>query len=213
MACSLVALIVVNYGVEYNIITPKFFAILVLMVLVTTIQTVPLMQCIDPPSRSAKTAIETIEWEEREAAKKAAKEAAKLAAAAAPTNGGEASALAPGAAAEVDRVKTLDVEAADGGGGGGGSEADTIQVRAMMSSSGAHDVIVARHQRTQTAGMEATAAGTGSALPPGRWGFFRRFQRRAASATSHASGPVADVDVAVDLYEDALAAAASASSY
>jgi Kef-type K+ transport system membrane component KefB len=57
MSCKgLIALIVVNFGLTYEIITDRFFAILVLMVLVTTIMTVPLMQCVDPPSRQKQTA-------------------------------------------------------------------------------------------------------------------------------------------------------------
>ena len=59
MSCKgLVALIVVNYGIDYGIITDKFFAILILMVLVTTMQTVPLVDLIDPPSRAAESAAE-----------------------------------------------------------------------------------------------------------------------------------------------------------
>jgi hypothetical protein len=71
MSCKgLIALIVVNYGMSYKIITPKLFAILILMVLVTTMQTVPLLLLVDPPSRAAVSAAELREWEDsmREAA-------------------------------------------------------------------------------------------------------------------------------------------------
>lgn len=74
---GLIALIIVTYGLDLGIITKKFFAILVLMVLVTTIQTVPLVLCVDPPSRAAQSALESAAWEEgqnraREAAAAAA---------------------------------------------------------------------------------------------------------------------------------------------
>ena len=90
MSCKgLVALIVVNYGLDYGIITEKFFAILILMVLVTTMQTVPLVDLIDPPSRAAQSAIELVAYEamvsareEKAKIKVAAKVAAKAKAAA-----------------------------------------------------------------------------------------------------------------------------------
>lgn len=61
---GLVALIVANYGIEYGIITPKLFAIIIVMVLVTTMQTVPLVHLIDPPSRAAQSAAEAKVWED-----------------------------------------------------------------------------------------------------------------------------------------------------
>jgi Kef-type K+ transport system membrane component KefB len=65
MSCKgLIALIVVNYGLEFNIITPKLFAILILMVLITTMQTVPLVLLIDPPSRAEASAAELKAWED-----------------------------------------------------------------------------------------------------------------------------------------------------
>ena len=55
MSCKgLVALIVVNIANDSGMITPLFFAILVLMVLVTTLSTVPLMDLVDPPSATAR---------------------------------------------------------------------------------------------------------------------------------------------------------------
>lgn len=64
MACKgLIALIVVNYGINLGLITPKLFAILVLMVLLTTMQTVPLVLLIDPPGRAAASAAEVAAWE------------------------------------------------------------------------------------------------------------------------------------------------------
>lgn len=77
VAAGLIALIIVTYGLDLGIITRKFFAILVLMVLVTTIQTVPLVLCVDPPSRAAQSARESAAWE---AAQNQAREAAAAAA-------------------------------------------------------------------------------------------------------------------------------------
>lgn len=64
MSCKgLIALIVVNFGYDFGVITPKFFAILVLMVLVTTMQTVPLVDCVDPPSRAKQSAADVAAWD------------------------------------------------------------------------------------------------------------------------------------------------------
>ena len=85
MTCKgLIALIVVNYGIAYNLISSRLFAILILMVLITTIQTVPLILCVDPPSRAALSAQEVRAWETSSAeaaAARAAKKAATKAAA------------------------------------------------------------------------------------------------------------------------------------
>jgi hypothetical protein len=108
MSCKgLVALIIVNYGITENIISPRFFAILVLMVLVTTMQTVPLVLLVDPPSRAKKSAEEVHAWEEAEAraaealadaqaAKAAARAAAKAARAGAGAEGGAGEGAGPG---------------------------------------------------------------------------------------------------------------------
>ncbi len=51
MTCKgLIALVVLNVGLDAKAITQKFFSILVLMVLVATVGTVPLVNFLDPPS-------------------------------------------------------------------------------------------------------------------------------------------------------------------
>jgi Kef-type K+ transport system membrane component KefB len=111
MSCKgLIALIVVNFGYDFGVVTPKFFAILVLMVLVTTMQTVPLVDLVDPPSRAKESALELAAWEASEA-----KRAAEAAAAAA----------AHAKAAAAEELHPLG-GSGGGGTGGGGSGAMTI---------------------------------------------------------------------------------------
>lgn len=51
MSCKgLVALVVVNFGIDYDVITPKLFSILIVMVLVTSFLTVPLTELVLPLS-------------------------------------------------------------------------------------------------------------------------------------------------------------------
>jgi Kef-type K+ transport system membrane component KefB len=65
MACKgLIALIVVNFGLDHEIITERFFAILVLMVLITTMQTTVIVECIEPASRARQSAMEMLKFEE-----------------------------------------------------------------------------------------------------------------------------------------------------
>ena len=65
MACKgLIALIVVNFGLDHEIITERFFAILVLMVLITTMQTTVIIECIEPASRARQSAMEMLKFEE-----------------------------------------------------------------------------------------------------------------------------------------------------
>ncbi len=102
MSCKgLIALIVVNFGHDYGVITDTFFAILVLMVLVTTMMTVPLVMLVDPPSRAKESAAEAAVWEASVEAASAAASAAAAAAIAA-SSGQEAGGAEEGVAVAIE---------------------------------------------------------------------------------------------------------------
>ena len=65
MSCKgLVCLIVLNYGLACDIISHKLFAILVFMVLITTMQTIPLLEFVAPKSKAALIVALMRQWED-----------------------------------------------------------------------------------------------------------------------------------------------------